>query len=113
MQELNYLTMLTAVRECVNKERFCVGIFTRTQANRLSVCLELLESMDEEEQEATYRAVRNANSSFIEFKNGSYIKVLSANENARGYSFDKVLYEDDIDHEILYNIVQPTEKLRF
>lgn len=71
MQELNYLTMLTAVRECVNKERLCVGIFTRTQANRLSVYLELLESMDEEEQKATHRAVRNANSSFIGFKMGA------------------------------------------
>lgn len=100
MQELNYLTMLTAVRECVNKERFCVGIFTRTQANRLSVCLELLESM-------------NANSSFIEFKNGSYIKVLSASQNARGHAFHKVLHEPGIDYEVLNCVVRYTEKLRF
>lgn len=91
MQELNYLTVLSAVRECVNKERFCVGIFTRTQADRLSVYHELLESMDEEEQKAMRRAVRSANNSFIEFKNGSYIKVLGASENTRGHAFHKVL----------------------
>ena len=113
MQELNYLTMLTAVRECVNKERFRVGIFTRTQANRLSVCQELFESMDEEEQKATHPAVRNANSYFIEFKNGSYIKVLSASQNARGYAFRKVLHEPGIDHEVLNCVVRYTEKLRF
>lgn len=113
MQELNYLTMLTAVRECVNKERFRVGIFTRTQANRLSVCLELLESMDEEEQEAKLRAVRSANNSFIEFKNGSYIKVLGASENARGHAFHKVLYEPGIGYEVLNCVVRHTEKLRF
>lgn len=91
MQELNYLTVLSAVRECVNKERFCVGIFTGTQADRLSVYHELLESMDEEEQKAMRRAVRNASNSFIEFKNGSYIKVFGASQNARGHAFHKVL----------------------
>ncbi len=83
MQELNYLTMLTAVRECVNKERFCVGIFTRTRANSLPIYLELLQGMDEEEQKAKLRAVKSTNNSFIEFKNGSCIKVLSASQNAR------------------------------
>ena len=86
MQELNYLTVLSAVREHV-----CVGIFTRTRADRLSVYHGLLESMDKE-QKAMRRAVRNASNSFIEFKNGSYIKVLSASQNARGNAFHKVLY---------------------
>ena len=113
MQEIKYLTVRSAVRECVNKERFCVGIFTRTQANRLSVCLELLESMDEEEQKATHRAVRNTNSSFIEFKNGSYIKVFGASQNARGHAFHKVLHEPGIDYEVLNCVVRYTEKLRF
>lgn len=87
MQELNYLTMLTAVRECVNKERFCVGIFTRTQANRLSVCLELLESMDEEEQKATHRAVRNTNSSPIKM-NKDFEKAMYALNERYGEDFE-------------------------
>lgn len=113
MQELNYLTMLTAVRDCMNTEKLCVGIFTNTQANALAICLELIESMDADEQEAELRAVRNAGNSFVEFKNGSYIKVLSANENARGHAFHKVLYENGIGREVLNCVIRPTEKLRF
>lgn len=112
MQQLNYLSMLTAVRDCTETDGFRVGIFTNRLSYAKEVFSELMESMDEEEREAQSRAVKSFNSNFIEFKNGSYIKVLSASENARGNAFHKVLYQDGIDRDILYCVVKHTEKLQ-
>lgn len=112
MQELNYLTMITAVRNCVETDGFRVGIFIRTRADENRVLSDILQSMDDEEMGAYSRVRRTTNRNIIEFRNGSWIRVLGASENSRGLAFHKVLYEPDIDHEALC-VVRYTEKLRF
>lgn len=112
MEKLNYLTMLTALRECAEIDGLRVGIFTSLQKRRLDTFDELIESMDKEECELKSRSVRSSTNTFIEFKNGSYIKVLGASENARGHAFHKVLYEEGISNELLHCVIRPTEKLR-
>lgn len=98
MQELNYLTMLTAVRECVNKEGFRVGIFASARCRLYPICHELLESMDEEERKEWFRATGSNDNFFIEFWNGSYIKIISASDHGRGQAFHMVLCEPGIDY---------------
>jgi len=105
MQELNYLNMLTAVRDCTEIKNYRVGIFATRQARVLSIYDELVKSMDDEERNATSRFVRSG-STFIEFKNGSYLRVLGAKESARGHAFHKVLYEAGINDEILNCVIR-------
>lgn len=113
MQELNYLSMISAVRDCITTDGLSVCIFTRLEASRSDVLSEVIESMTEEEQDAVLWISKSANTAFIEFKNKSCIRVAAANEKARGYRFHKVLYEEDIEREILDDIIRPIEKPRF
>lgn len=112
MEKLNYLTMLTALRDCTETDGFRVGIFATRQARVLGIFDELIKSMDDEERNAKSRSVRTANSTFIEFKNGSYLKVLGAKESARGNVFHRVLYEAGINEEILNCVIRYTERLK-
>lgn len=112
MQELNYLTMLKAVRDCSETDNLKIGVFFKTGQERLSACLEAIESMDAEERSMMLRATKQPVASIIEFKNGSCIKFLPARESVRGYAFNRVLYMSDIDQDILNCVIRPTEKIR-
>lgn len=110
MQELNYLTLLSAIRDCSETDNLKVGVFSKTGQERLGACLEAIESMDSEEQDMMLRATKQSAASIIEFKNGSYIKFLPVREDVRGYAFNRVLYMSNIEKEILDCVIRPTEK---
>lgn len=110
MQRLNYLTMITAIRNCVEREWFSVGVFTKTFAKKESVFTDIIGSMDKSEFESVHKSTKNKRDTIVTFKNGSYIKILSANTGARGYAFNSILYENGIDQELLDCVIRPTEK---
>ena len=53
---------------------------------------------------------KNKNNLRIEFKDGSVIKFVYANESSRGYSFSKIIMQPGIDEEIIRDIICPTLK---
>lgn len=110
MQRLNYLTMITAIRNCVEKECFSVGVFTKTLARKEGVLMDVMGSMDKSELESVLKSPKNKHDTIVTFKNGSYIKILGANTGARGYAFNSILYENGIDQELLECVIRPTEK---
>lgn len=111
MQRLNYLTILTTIRKCVEIDRFYAGVFVKTCAKKAIVSKDIINSMDKEEQKTVCQSIISANNAVVMFKNGSYIKVLGMNVNTRGYAFHTVLYEEGIDREFLDCVIRPTEKL--
>ena len=110
MQRLNYLTTITAIRNCVERECFSVGVFTKTLARKESVLMDVIGSMDKSEFESVHRLTKNKHDTIVTFKNGSYIKILGVNTGARGYAFNSILYENGIDQELLDCVIRPTEK---
>ena len=112
MQKLNDITMISAVSDCIEQDGFRVGIYTGTYAGRNAILSNITNGMNETERAAVLRTINSTSTAVIEFKNGSIIRVLGASENTRGHAFYKVLYEGDIDKDILNNVVRHTEKLK-
>lgn len=56
-----------------------------------------------------YVVSRPVFSNYISFTNGSIITFVRASDNARGHKFHHILYDRNIDHELLACVVLPTE----
>lgn len=110
MRQLNYLTMLTALRRCLETPFFKVGIFAKTHYRARRVFAELL---GEVANEASDFYNPTTSTEFVSFKNGSEIRVLSTSAISRGYIFHEVLYEDGISKELLGCIVFPAERILY
>lgn len=111
MVQYDYLELLKIIRDCVHKPHYRAGIFTTTtqDAKRIYADAMIAIVQDEEERSALNRRIDHSSQMFVSFNNGSFIKFISASENARGNRFHSVLYDKNIDHEILVTIIQPTE----
>ena len=96
---LSYLSALTAIRSCINESGLRIGMFTQTSTKCNEVFRWLTGGMDADEKAHVLRISSDSGSKCVQFKNGSYIKVLDAYQNFRGYTFDKVLFDDDIEDE--------------
>lgn len=110
MTEIDYLETLKAIRLCVQNPHYKVGIFTRTMLEAERVCNDVMDAIFEDEEEKN--AVEGANTALrsrIAFKNGSSIQFVRASENARGCRFNRVLYDKDINRDLLHTVVQHTE----
>lgn len=114
MVQLNYLEELKAIRACVQKPRYHVGVFTRTIQDSMNICSEMIDAIHEDtkEEDALERYANAQVNRCILFKNGSYIEFVVANQNARGHKFHHILYGQNIKHDILYTVVHAT-KMRY
>ena len=111
MTQFDYLEALKAIRVCVQKPGYKVGVFMRTLKDAKYVCFDMIAAINEdaEEKDAVNRFFSSATEHYIMFKNGSFIQFARASEHCRGRRFNCVLYDNDIDHDILVMIVRPTE----
>lgn len=108
MTELNYLTMLSAIREALEKPMMKIGVFAATQKRAGDAALDFYEAIEEDPCKKScvnYRD-RGANGkSIITFKNGSVIEIMSAHPGTCGRRYHKIFYEKEIlssaTHEIL------------
>ena len=111
MIEFDCLEMLKAIRTCVQKPFYKVGVFTSSLQEAGRVYSDIIDAVreDEEENSAVNRGINSLTDHRIMFKNGSCIKVLSACSNIRGYRFNYVLYDKSIEPETLCRIRYGTE----
>ncbi len=111
MVALDFLEMLKAIRMCVQKQNYHVGVFTVTAQDAEHVCSEMIDAIseDEEEKDLVAGMGNGAFRSYILFKNRSSINFVRASDSARGHKFHHVLYDRRIDHDLLATIVHPTE----
>lgn len=107
MKTLNYLNILTAIEDCVKTDGLQVGVFTAKLIDIRNAYSEILYGVNALGVEANLiKRWHGVHESHIVFKNGSSIRVLEMSVNAIRYSFHKVLYEAEIDKEILGYVVR-------
>lgn len=102
--EYSFLDLIKAIRTCVNKPRYHVGIFTSTVADSKCACKEAYSLIKEDVEmlSAVDGCIDRSNDQFITFNNGSYIKFISASiNNTRGHRFHHILYVKQLSHETI------------
>lgn len=104
--ELSFLDLLKAIRICVNKPRYYVGIFTDTVADAKYTCAEAygLIKEDIEMLSAVNGCIDRSTDQFITFNNGSYIKFIRVAGNIRGHKFHRILYTKKVPQDIVYRL---------
>lgn len=97
-----------AVAKCRRERGYKIGIALNSRAkhNDVELCLRAcLRDSDD------FRVRRGGSNMMIEFHNGSYIKVISASDNARGNRLHLLIADEDINDEVLSCVLRPCEIL--
>jgi len=105
--EYSFLDLIKAIRTCVNKPRYYVGIFTGTVADAKCACTEAYDLIKEDVEmlSVVNGCIDRSNDQFITFSNGSYIKFISASiGNTRGHRFHRILYVDRLPSDTIYRL---------
>lgn len=97
-----------AVAKCRREPGYKVGIAlgTRARKNQVEMCLrECLRDTDE------FRVRRSVCNMTVEFHNGSYIRVIPASDNERGYRMHLLIADENISDEVINCVLEPYETL--
>lgn len=97
-----------AVAKCRRERGYKVGIALNTGARRTHIEHWFRDCISDAD---TLRVRRNGYNMMIEFHNGSYIKVISASDNARGNRLHLLIADEDISDEVLDCVLRPCEIL--
>lgn len=97
-----------AVAKCRRERGYKVGIALNTGARRTHIEYWFRDCISDVD---TLRVRRNGYNMMIEFHNGSYIKVISASDNARGNRLHLLIADEDISDEVLDCVLRPCEIL--
>lgn len=109
---INYLEILKAIRICIQKPRYKVGIFTGTLKDLETNYQDVLDAICSDDEESKCVATHSRyglSSRIIKFNNGSSIQFVRASDHSRGYKFNRVIYDKRINKEILDTVVRMTE----
>lgn len=116
MTELNYLTMLTAIREAVTYPSIKIAIFTGSSKRCDYITRELFEAIDEVEEQkeyVSYRCGGACTQNIVSFKNGSSIEINLITHEAKQKRYHKILYDNNIGEVVLYCILSRLESLPY
>lgn len=99
-----------AVDKCRRESRYKVGIAlnSRTKYNEVEMYLrDCLRDTDE------FRVCKSVCDTTIKFHNGSYIRVIPASDNARGYKMHLLIADKNISDDVLNCVLRPCEILEW
>lgn len=99
-----------AVFKCQNNPGYKVGIAlnSRSKYNDVELCMrKCLKDTDD------YIFRKGTNDKRIEFHNGSYIRIIPATDNSRGYKFHLLITDEEINDEIINYVLRPCEILNY
>lgn len=96
--------LLYAIRQCVDKPEFRVGIFIQSPEVRLQ-CADFIVRVLREMNCSYYRST-NSNP-FIIIENTSIIRLPFVTDNSRGIRFCIALINDDVDQRIKRDVIEP------
>ena len=97
-----------AVAKCRREPVYKVGIALNSRAkyNEIEMCLRgCLRDTDE------FRVRRSVCNMTVEFHNGSYIRVIPASDNVRGYRTHLLIADENISDEVINCVLKPCETL--
>ena len=99
-----------AVFKCQNNPGYKVGIAlnSRSKYNDVELCIQkCLKNMD------NYKFCKGIYDRGIAFHNGSYIRIIPATDNSRGYKFHLLITDEEINDKIINCILRPWEILNY
>lgn len=97
--------VLYAVRQCLEKPYFSVGVFIKSPVIRRQ-CLEFVTHILNEVEDYNPRGYLPGACSTITLHNGSQVRFPIPTDNARGHRFYMTLSDDDIDPTIKQTIIE-------
>ena len=97
--------VLYAVRQCLEKPYFSVGVFIKSPVVRRQ-CLEFVAHIVNEVEDYNPQNCLSGACSPITLRNGSRIRFPIPTDNARGHRFCMTLSDDDIDPTIKKTVIE-------
>lgn len=85
---------------------FRIGIFGKTKERALCAFEQYVEKINYEDIKYIKKSIKAGWAECMLF-NGILIKAVSAADNVRGYKFDRIIYDEEIDNEEMNCIVKP------
>lgn len=112
MKKYDYLELLKLIRKCATVPNFRGGIFMSTLGMAHDAYKETIAiiNTDKEEHEALYRIVQGQRQTAIEFKNGSAIWFVQAENNIRGITVHEGLYDENLTESFVKQYIAPLER---
>lgn len=98
--------METIWRLIIFMTTFRIGIFGKTKERALCAFEQYIEKINYEDIKYIKKSMVGGCAECMLF-NGILIKAISATDNARGYKFDRIVYDEEIDDEKMNCIVKP------
>ncbi len=99
-----------AVAKCRREPGYKVGIALNSRARNTQIELCLRECLRDTDEFRVRRSVCNMT---VEFHNGSYIRVIPASDNARGYRMHLLIADENINDDVLNCVLRPCENLEW
>lgn len=96
--------LLYAIRQCIDKPEFRVGIFIQSPEVRLQ-CADFIARVLTEMNCSYFRSTNSH--PFIIIKNTSMIRFPFVTDNSRGFRFCIALINDDVDQRIKKDVIEP------
>lgn len=95
-----------AVSKCRSERGYKVGIALNSRAKYKEVELCIRRCLRDTDD---FKLRRSTNNMEIEFHNGSYIKVIPASDNSRGYRYHLLILDEYISDEVLNCVLRHCE----
>lgn len=95
------------IEYCINFDGYKAGVFVSdtSKINKINEILKKENEANLQLQIIKYRFTERE--MFVEFSNGSYMKIFQPSENCRGYKFNGCIVDADIRQEIKHCIIYP------
>ena len=108
--EVSNLNITEALKEqikyCNELSHYHCGIYLKRFKDKKLVFDEVVDLITN--KDSIERMFNNSCSTEIRFKNGSFIRIICANQNARGYKNHGAIIDNEIETEIINCIIMPT-----
>ena len=100
------------IMNCINKKNYRAGVYVALNVKTVGIeddikdVIRELSLEDYLDKNVPFRFTQNEKR--VNFKEGSSIKIVQANECARGNKFHDIIYDHMIEDDMVHNIVVPS-----
>ena len=103
------MDLVTAIQKQINfcqyNEKYRCGIFVKN-SERIKIVTEVISNLLQNPS-GVIELRKTKYDRLVTFRNGSIIRVIIANDGARGYRWNGLIIDSDISHEIINTIILP------
>lgn len=112
MLSLSRSALVYAISICEEKENYKVTVACGSEVGREVIMEEFRYFNLEKDTQRIGRIVKGRNNSYVQFKNGSIIRVIVARESAHGIRSHLIIVSPEVNKEIVECVLRPMETLK-